>query len=78
MFFHSLRDAWKIFTNIANQQSIPGDLCCWPLGPLCSSLQITRAMIGGNLTTNQSLEKKKALCFNLFGSKTTLFPVFSL
>ena len=28
--------------------------------------------------TNHSLEKKKALCFDILGSKTTFFPVFSV
>ena len=38
----------KPFENIANQQGIPGDLCCSPLGPVLNFLHITRAMIGKN------------------------------
>ena len=55
----------KAFTNIANQQGLPGVLCCWPLGlVLCIFLYITCAMIGRNIT-NHCVEKKKELCFNL-------------
>ena len=65
----------KVFTSMANQQDIPGTLCCcWDL---CSSFYIARTMIGRNIT-NHSSEKKKAPCLDLFGGKTTFFPMFSL
>jgi len=44
---------------------------------LCSSFNITGAMIGRNIT-NHRLEKKKVPGFDLFSGKTTFFPVFWL
>ena len=62
----------KVFTNIANQQGIPMLLA---VGTCVLGFYITHAMIGGN-STNHSLEKKKAPCFDLLGGKRTFFPMF--
>ena len=68
----------RAFTNIANQQGIPMLLAIGTFALvfyITEFFYITGIMIGRNIS-NHSLKKKKEPFFNLFGSKTTFFPMF--
>ena len=59
----------KAFTNIANQQGIPGVLCCF---------YITRAMIGRNVTHHSFEKKKSTLLLFIWRQNHFLSRVFAL
>ena len=61
-------------TQYCKSTRLPGVLYSWPLGIVLQFFYVTCAMIGRKITNN-SLEKKKVPCLDLFGGKTIFFPM---